>query len=70
MVSNKDPEEIEYVLECCRNTSKTDSVRSQLKLFQPPLGGELRVDVWEPFPNYLYDKTPLTSAVNVVEMWL
>ena len=33
----------------------TDSIRSQIPLFQPPLGGELRVDVWEPFANFLYD---------------
>ena len=44
---------------------KTDSIRSQFSF-----GGEHRVDVWEPFCSLRYDKLQLTSAVNVVEMWL
>ena len=34
---------------------KTNSVQSQFQFFQPLFGGDFRVDVRKPFPNYLYD---------------
>ena len=54
----------------CQQVSGRNLFDPKFQLFQPLLGGEVRVDVSKPVPIFLYDQPPLTGAVNVVDMWL
>ena len=55
------------VLPSYLQVSKLTLFDPNLKLSQPLFGGELRVGVGEPFQNFLWNWTPMTSALNVVE---